>query len=320
MVAWDHVLDGGMPAIEEAFSSGRLQIPSACPVEGARLLEGPIFGPLLLDEKPYRFRFTGVGNLLVRGMSIAGEPAGLLQHLSAAVGKYKLPRALAQLVDLLAVETGLGEFFIERRRLGLIEHVYRLDNGQQALSLEIHQDVPDLRSRDPVRHIVVKRNALLQGQALRLHVRLGNYDDTIGDRLVDLPADAAGVTVEANTHVTDVSIVAFDEAGERVDAVGGAFIQGRNFGLAVLGTVDELPPPFAGSPPAPDLERRPRLHTTSFESPTAGDRSGTLDVLRKSALAINRFLGERTFRGESKWFEARAPAAKSRLSVGSRRN
>jgi hypothetical protein len=118
MVAWDHVLDEGMPAIEEAFSSGRLQIPSACPVEGARLLEGPIFGPLLLDEKPYRFRFAGVGNLLVRGMSIAGEPAGLLQHLSAAVGKYKLPRALAQLVDLLAVETGLGEFFIERRRLG----------------------------------------------------------------------------------------------------------------------------------------------------------------------------------------------------------
>jgi hypothetical protein len=287
------------------------------------------------------FGSSGVGNLLVRGMSISSEPAGLLQHLSAAVGKYKLPHALAQLVDLLAVETGLGEFFIERRRLGLVEHVYRLDNSQQALSLEIHSDKFDLRSRDPMRRVVVKRNALLQGQALRLHVRLGNYDDTIGDRLVDMPADAAGVTVEANTHVTDVSIVAFDEAGERVDSVGGAgwfvwllipgslipaivirtfgvkqsrvvleqvsaFMQGSNFGLGVLGTVDELPPPFAGSPSAPDLERRPRLHTTSFESPTAGDRSGTLDVLRKSTFAINRFLGERTFRGESKWFEAGA--------------
>jgi len=155
-----------------------------------------------------------------------------------------------------------------------------------------------------MRRIRIKRNDLVTEQALRLHTTLRYYDDTLEDRLAEMPARMTELSVEASNHVTDVEVAAFDESGQRVDRISGAFIQGINFGLTVIGQSDQLPPPLQGLPKSPDLETRPRLHPTSFTGPAVGDRAGALDALRKSKLSINQLVGEPEWKSESRWFDA----------------
>ena len=305
LTAWDATLDdAAWIALSTQFDAGAITIPAECPIEPGRVLGGPLYGPLIISEDQHRLNFSGAGRLDLVGMAVSDEPDRLLQHLEASVGRQNVASALVELVETLAVENDLADYFKARRRLGVVEHAYRFQDTPSAKSMEARTEELRPRSAAPARHFEVHRQDVALNTRLQVRATLRNFDEVLVDHLVEMPADASTASIEAPNHITEAEVSVYGESGDRVDFIAGFFPQGINFGFAVQGSVDQLPPPVGAAGGSPDLESRGRLQTMAFAGPSAGDRSGTLDQLRRNQDKIDRIVGPRDWRGESRWFEA----------------
>lgn len=306
LITWDKFLDDSADAtIQAELKEGRFTVPAGCPIEAGRILPGMSFGPLLIMEAHERIRVSGTGILHLSGLACEDGIERASQKLVEAVGRPMAPAALAHLIPLIAVQSGLGSFFTERRRIGVIDRFSRtqvLAGHDGPLFVGIPEK-PDLRSREPMRRLWIRRAAATSDQSFRLHIILKNFDEVLADRLVDIPAGQAELLMEANGHITDVTYYVFDHEGRLADHVSGAFIQEFDFGITAQGRADALPPVFAGAPRSAELENRRRLHTSTFKGPAAGDRSGGLDLIRRQRRQLAMLIGQPGQPLANAWFE-----------------
>jgi hypothetical protein len=306
VVIWDKIFDEDATNIVQAqINSGRFVIPAECPIEPGAEIAGQSFGPIIVAEKNERVRVAGTGVLYVRGIAIDGGLDRVTRCVESVVGAAKAPEALARLIECVTEQSGLGLFFQEGRRLGVVDLLYRARNEAGILGplFNVSADKTDWRSRGPVRRVRIHRDTAPLDQAFRFHVTLKNYDEILRDLLLEMPAGQAELFVEADTHITDVDLSVFHQDGSIGDRVIGSFLQSFEFGVTAIGRADELPPVFRGAPDVADLQTRPRIHTTAFKGPSAGNRSGGLDDLRQLRARIGLLVGDPEWSGENQWFE-----------------
>jgi hypothetical protein len=307
LVTWDNIFDdSAADAILGELESGRFSVPQECPIEPGGSITGQPFGPIIVTESHDMFRATGTGVLFVRGIAITQGIERVTRCLNDGVGPAKSRAVLAQLIERISEQSGLNSFFREGGRVGIIDHFYRWQNiaGVQDVLFDIGiADKSDLRSKKPIRHIRISRNAAASDQVFRLNITLKHFDAVLVQVLRDMPAGQHEVIVEANSHVTDVVLLVFDHKGEIADQLTGIFPQGLQFGITVQGRVDELPPVFAGAPESVDLQSRKRVHPNAFEALSLGDRAGGLDGLRRNRKQLDALIGPLNWSGESVWFE-----------------
>jgi hypothetical protein len=304
LVTWDQILDdGACVAVDAALKDGKFLIPAGCPIEGGAEVTGSTFGPILIMEAQDRVRASGAGILEVIGIARADGVERVRQKLAETVTPAVAPAALAQLIDMILTQSGLGVFFKERRRIGIIDRFSRTADGADGPLFVVLPEKPDFRKRDPMRRVQICREAAAPDRSYRLHVVLRNFHEVLSDFLIDIAAGQSNVFCEVNGHVTDVTLSAFDGAGKLADHLSGAFIQGFDFGIVAQGRSDTLPPAFAGAPQSADLEKRPRIHTTAFKGPAAGDRSGGLDVVRRQRDQVSKLIGTSATSLENVWIE-----------------
>jgi len=309
LVTWDKIFDEGTDgSLQSELDSGRFSIPAECPIESNTLISGQPFGPILIAERSDRIRTSGTGILYVKGFAVGDGIDRVTGSIAAAIGPAKAPIALMQVIELIASQSGLGLFFTERRRIGVVDQFYRAQNvaGIHGTLFDVIADKPDFRSKNPMLRVRIRRDAAALDKLFRLHITLKNFDEILKDDLLDFPAGQPEIIVEAGSHVTDIALVAFDDAGGIAERVSGAFTQSFNFGITAQGHVDELPPVFRGAPESPDLHRRARVHPTAFEGPSAGNRSGGLDALRRNRKRLDMLIGEAGQTAENRWFESGA--------------
>ena len=256
-------------------------------------------------ERQDRVRVSGTGLLYLKGLAINDGIERVKRSLDRAIDPAITPAVLEKIIELIAVQSGLGPVFVERRRIGGIDKFYRGQTGagcDGALFVVI-AEMPEYPPREPMRRVRIRRHAAAMDQLFRFHVTLKNFDEILHDVLLDMPGGQSEVIVEANSHITDVAVATFDGNGRLVDQLSGSFAQGINFGIAVQGGIDRLPPAFPGAPQSQDLESRPRVHTIAFERPSYGDGTDGLDVLRKERKRIAMAIGEPGNSRENVWFE-----------------
>lgn len=307
LVTWDKILEeSATDAIQADLDNGRFTVPPQCPIEPGASIAGLPFGPVIISESQDMVRASGTGVLYVKGIAVTDGIERVRRSLDDTVGPASAPAVLAQLIHSISEQSGLGLFFRERRRIGVVDLFYRAQNlvgVHRTLFDVVIADKPDLRSKEPTRRVRIRRHAAASNQLFRLHVTLKNFDEILKDVLLDIPAGQPELIVEASSHVTDFVLVIFDHDGRIADRVSGGFNQGINFRITLQGRVDELPPVFPGAPQSADLESRPRIHPNAFEGPAAGDRSGGLDALRRHRQRVATLIGEPGWSGENVWVE-----------------
>jgi hypothetical protein len=307
LVTWDKIFEeNATDAIQAELDSGQFSVPQECPIESGSLITGQPFGPVIIIERQDIVRASGSGVLYVKGIAIKDGIDRVRRSLDDAVGAAKAPAILAQLIKDISEQSGLGLFFRERRRIGVVDQFYRAQNAvgiHRALFDVAIADKPDLRKKEPMCRVKIRRDAAASDQLFQLHVTLKNFDEILKDVLLDIPAGQPEIIVEAHSHITDFDLAVFDRDGRIADRASGVFLQGFNFGLTTQGRVDELPSVFPGAPKSADLERRPRIHPAAFEGPAAGDLSGGFDALRRHRKRVATLIGEPGWSGENVWFE-----------------
>jgi hypothetical protein len=307
LVTWEKIFDDSATEVIQAeLDGGRFSIPQECPIEPGSSIGGQPFGPVIIMEGGDIFRATGTGVLYVKGIAVNQGIDRVKRGLDDSVGPVKSRAVLAQLIELISNQSGLGQFFRESRRIGVIDQFYRTQNVMglhSALFDAALADKPNMRTKEPMRRVRIRRDAAPADQFYRLHITLKNFDSVLKEVLLEMPAGQQEIIVEANSHVTEVVLLAFDQKGEIADQMTGIFLQGFHFGITVQGGVDELPPVFAGAPDSADLESRKRIHPNAFEGPSAGDRAGGLDGLRRNRQRVDALIGPLSWSGESVWFD-----------------
>lgn len=306
LITWDGFLDeraGDTVAAE--LTKGRLIVPTACPVEGGKEIAGSAFGPIIIMEAYERIRASGSGILSAIGLARTDGVENVRRKLDEAVTPAATPAVLAQLIEMIAVQSGLGAFFKERRRIGVMDWLSRAqaEADNDGPLFVVIPEKPDFRRRNPMRRVRICREAAGPDRHFRLHVILKNFDEVLSDLLLDMSPGQPEVWVEANGHITDVTLYAFDSEGRIADHLHGAVTQQFDFGIAAHGRSDALPPVFAGAPQSSDLEKRPRIHTVAFKGPAVGDRSGGLDAVRRQCDQVNKLIGVSGGSRENAWFE-----------------
>ncbi|MFW6856695.1 VPA1262 family N-terminal domain-containing protein [Burkholderia gladioli] len=315
LIIWDKII----PTVEEvgfqnAFNEGCLTLPDECPIAAGQTIEGAPVGSLIVEEKNQRARISGVGLLYRKGIATEAPFKALNQALYQHLKPGAASKALEILVSTIGAMSGIGEIFGRDRPIGSIDYFYRapaimhLDGPLFDVVLERS----DFRTKGPTLRLYVRRHAAPLDQKFSLQVKLGNHDDVLRVVLFDIAGGAPEAIVGAPTHITDVSIAVFDEAGNLVDQLHRQFSQGIQFDLSAIGAMDAFPPPFPGAPKSPDLEARHRVHTISFEGPSIANRSGGLDVLRKNHAKLATLIGPLSPKFENVWFER---GAKGQLEV-----
>ena len=307
LVTWDKIVPATQEAsIQDGIERGRLTIPADCPIAGGQSIVGLPFGPLIvLDEGPRRTRISGSGVLYRKGIASDAPLRALKEMLNRTLGPGVAPKALQALIATISEVSGISEIFKRLRPIGVVDQLYRVfaTTGVDGSLFDIVPEKLDFRTKAPMLQVHIRRHAAPLDQKFRCHITLNNYDEVLRSCLLEIEAGAPEITVAAPAHITDVSLVVFDDAGKLVDQLNGAFTQGMQFGLSVLGQVDALPPPFPGPPKSPDLEQRPRLHTVAFEGPSIADRSGGLDVIRKQQADVAALIGPLSSKFENVWFD-----------------
>ncbi|CAB3806541.1 VPA1262 family N-terminal domain-containing protein [Pararobbsia alpina] len=306
LITWDKII----PAAEEVglqngINEGRLTLPDDCPIAAGQTLGGASFGPLAVEEKNQRARISGVGLLYRNGIATEAPFKALKQALDQNLKPGTVSKALEMLVSKIGAVSGTGEIFGQHRPIGGIDFFYRAPATMHLDGplFDVMPEKPDFRTKAAMLRLYVRRYAAPLDQRFSLQVTLGNYDEVLRAVLLDFDAGTLEIVVSAPTHVTDVSVGVFDEAGNLVDQLNAKFTQGFQFGLSALGAVDALPPPFPGAPKSPDLEARHRVRTTSFEGPAIANRSGGLDILRKTQANLAALVGPLSPTFENVWFE-----------------
>jgi hypothetical protein len=205
-LTWDKILEDSAGAAADAeLKNGRFTIPAGCPIEGGKEILGSVFGPILIMEAHERIRASGAGILHVMGIARNDGVAHVKQKLDEAVTPAVGPAVLAQLIEMIAVQSGLGAFFNGRRRIGIID---RFSRAQAAADKDgplfvVRPEKPDFRSREPMRRVRICREAAASDRPCRLHVILKNFDEVLSDLLLDISPGQSELFVEANGHQPD---------------------------------------------------------------------------------------------------------------------
>ena len=154
-------MESSTDAIQAELESGQFRIPQECPVEPGNSITGLQFGPVIIMENQNRVRASGTGVLYLKGIAINDGVDRVRQYLDDAVGPAKAPAFLAQLIERISELSGLGHFFGERQRIGVLDQFYRAHNvdGIQRPIFDVSVDKPALRSKEPMRRVIIHRKA-----------------------------------------------------------------------------------------------------------------------------------------------------------------
>ena len=153
LVTWDKIFEeSATGAIRAELDSGRFSVPQECPIEPGSSITGQPFGPIIIIESQDMVRASGAGVLYVKGIAINDGVDRVRRSLDDAVGPAKAPVILAQLIERISEQSGLGLFFRERRRIGVMDQFYRAQNAvgiHRSLFDVVVAEKPDLRGNEP---------------------------------------------------------------------------------------------------------------------------------------------------------------------------
>lgn len=305
---WDRVFDREQEAeVEAELARGRFIIPPDSPIEPGIVLNGASFAPVLLTEKNNRVVCDGAGALWSSGFVVSDGADRIIQCLRAATGRDEIGAELDLTLRAIEGEAGLGSLVTETRRLGIIERLRREHSGHRPALLSIRVIKPELNGQEPCRQIVLYRDAAPLDQSFQVHLTLLSWNSVVLNRLVNFPAGIPELIVEASTHVTSIKFAAFGtDKDDLVDQLEVSLLQSVNGNLVGQTRTDYLPELFKGAPHDEELENRRRIHTGSFAGPTAGNRAQGFDQMRHNHHVFDSLIGEQSWRGETKWFDAGA--------------
>jgi hypothetical protein len=306
LICWDKMLaEGEATAAQVGIARGHHIIPEDCPIEPGAQLQGQACEPIIVREGRAWVRSSGTGILRCRSMVITDGINRIADYIVKSQGVGRAPAVLLKLVELIAKHSDLDKIFTSGRRIGLFDHFYREERGGPFCGplLVVAPEKPTARSKDAMLRCYVQRAAAALDRPFALHVSLANHEELLTDYMTELPAGVAEVTIEAPSHITDVILEAFNPDGKLAQRLEGAFIQGFDFGISALGRPDRLPKVFRGAPESADLEIRPRLSTSTFTGPSAGDRSGAFDAIRANRQTVAALVGRQNWSAASLWFE-----------------
>lgn len=305
LTLWGTLLNGKVEAeFDSALSQGRLTVPRACPIEPGLVLTGTIFASSQVPECNNRLFCDGSGALWSSGFALKDGAARVVRYLRSVIGRQEIGEELECLL------TKLDEFrrsgtAVSQWPLGIVERLRRTSAGHRPEFLSVHVIKPDARSQEPCRQAMVRRETAPLGQALRVHMILRSWNHIVLNKMIELPPGQDRVIVDAGSHVTDISFTAFDaQSGELLDQLEVSMMQSMHFGVVGRTTDDVLPNLFRGAPSSPDLIVRPRIRTSTFAGPSAGNRSGGFDDMRGNADIIETLIGRQTWRGECRFFSS----------------
>jgi hypothetical protein len=210
------------------------------------------------------------------GIASGAHYGALREALDKDLQPGTAPAALRSLVGRIGELSSIAEIFRHRRPVGIVDYFYRTaaTEGIDGPLFDVAPEKLDLRTKAPMLQVHVRRHTAPINQRFSIQITLGNYDEVLRSLLLEIEGGVPEIVVSAHAHITDVSLLAFDDAGNLVDQLKGQFSQGFQFGVTAMGAVDTLPPIFPGAPKSPDLEARPRINTIAFEGPAAAKRSG----------------------------------------------
>ena len=149
---------------------------------------GSAFGPIIIMEAYERIRASGAGILNAIGLARTDGVENVRRKLDEAVTSAATPAVLAQLIEMIAVQSGLGAFFKERRRIGVIDWLSRAqtESHNDGPLFVVIPEKPDFRRRGPMRRVRICREAAELDRHFRLHVILENFDEVLSDLLLDM--------------------------------------------------------------------------------------------------------------------------------------
>jgi len=306
IITWDKVVpETDARALLADLELGRLMVPNDSPIAGGQTITGFPFGPLIAEEGFQIARISGIGLLYRKGIASDGPYKALREDLEKNLGVGTVPRVLRSLVARIGELSGIPEIFTHRRPVGIVDYFYRtaVTEGVDGPLFDVAAGEFESRTKAPMVQVLVRRHAAPIDRKFTIQITLGNYDEGLSSQLLEIDAGVRDIVASAPAHITDVSLLVFDDAGNLADRLKGQFRQGFHFGVTAVGAVDTLPPPFPGSPESADLEMRPRLATVAFEGPAIANRSGGLDVLRAQEAKLSAAIGPRSMELESIWFD-----------------
>ena len=307
VVIWDRTFtDTEAAAVLSDLQAGRFTVPAESPIEPRVLIEGQPFGPIVIVEHSARVRSCGTGLLRASGVAMKDGVARIQRFLQSFMEAGEIAASFPAIFTIIAEESGLDRVYSERRRLSCVELFLR-DDGRLSANGPLFNgriEKPSFRNKTPTRRLIIRRDEAPVGQPYRFHIALSNYDELIEERLFEIAGDTDEIVIEAANHITDLELSVFHLDGQLADRISGAVVQSFEFGLTAAGRQDFLPKVFEGAPDASDLSNRPRVATVAFSSPSAGDRSGGLDILRHNVTNAAMLTGADNWKPENKWFRS----------------
>lgn len=304
LITWDKVFSGDEESdLQNGLKQGLVVLPTECPIASGQVISGTPFGPVIVEEEFQRAPVSGIGLLYRSGVVTNKIFNALIETFDQSLRPGKTPEALRDLVAKLSELSGMRDVLKQRRTIGGVDYYHRISaaplvNGPLFDILPMKADL-----KAPMLQVKIRRHAAAADQQFTVQVILKNFEETLSSVLINFKAGVPEIDVTAPNHITDVLLSVFDSAGNLADKQKAQFLQGIQFGLAVQGKVDQLPPPFKGAQKSTDLQVRPRIHTAAFDGPSLGDRSGFFDELRRLDEDFTALIGPRSHELESIWFE-----------------
>ena len=308
VTTWDGLLEGAdATRARDDLRLGRLVVPAPSAVAPSAETIGEPFALTLVPEPFGRLEVEGAGALWTWGFAVEGAAEALIARLRADLGREDVGRELGLVINALGDDAGMGALFRDTRRIGVVEHLSRVEAGQGGTIISISLDVSPRRDTAATR-LLLSRGPNAGTQPLMIRVRASSGESVVAERLVDLPGGTERAVFEAGVHITSVAVSVFDPGGVLLDCVDMSFVQSIGINLAVQGGVDLLPKVFRSAPDAPDLERRARKVNNTVDVSPRGDLRGGLDAMRRNAEAVDALAGGPRDTLESRFFPASSDA------------
>src|SRR6185437_7773260 len=232
VITWDKIIP---PAHEQVLltdlAQGRLMVPRESPISGGETIAGLPFGPLIADEGFQRARISGTGLLYRKGIASDAPYEALRKALDNELQPSTVPAVLRSLVGQIGELSGIAEIFKHRRPIGIVDCFYRTtaSEGIDGPLFDVAPGRLDLRTKAPMLQVHVRRHAAPIIQRFSIQITLGNYDEVLRSQLFQIEGGVPEIVVSAHAHITDVSLLVFDDAGNLVDQLKGQFSQGIQF-------------------------------------------------------------------------------------------
>jgi hypothetical protein len=304
LVCWDKTLDEAeVASVLAEFSSGQMPTLKNCPIEGIAALAGVRCEPTLVQEGRDWVRSSGTGMLWCESIAFEDAIEAIAVTLTQWLGSGKAAHAMQSLVDCIAEQSGLGEIFRKQQRISLADRFFRAE-GDDAYGplLAMRPEKPNFRTQDPMRRCAIVRHFAALDRRFTIHVTAANFDEVLKDCVLEFPSGESEVVIETDSHITDMTIKAFNQDGTLAQRLRCGFVQGMQFGISALGRSDLLPK-IKGTPDAIDLQKRTRRGTVAFSGPSVGSRSGGFDIVRDNRRRIAALIGDEKWKPEMLWFE-----------------